>query len=366
MVSYDDGANWASLQKNLPPVPVSDMMLRDDDLAISTHGRAFWVLENLTALRWAPEVEKAAGSAPYLYKPVPVYRLNGQTQPTFTYRLPADSLVVKFEFYDAAGKLVGTAASNDTTKALVDPRFEGMGFAPPAPPKPANKKGVNRFSYTMKHDDAKTFRGMITWAGRGNGPSMAPGMYRVRMTAGSSAPVSYDFRVLPDPRSDATEADLKEQVRFALQVRDKITAANQGVIESRNIKSALTDRAPKMASVPAFAPLAKRFADSLLAVEDSLYQTKNQSGQDPLNFPIRLNDQLGGLMGFIMSGERRPAKQSYDVWNVLAPKTDGELARLERTITTQLPKINALLKAAGQPEIVRSKTEGPAPRPITP
>jgi hypothetical protein len=220
MVSYDDGANWTSLQKNLPPVPV--------------------------------------------------YRLNGQTQPTFTYRLPADSLVVKFEFYDAAGKLVGTAASNDTTKAPVDPRFEGMGVAPPAPPKPANKKGVNRFSYTMKHDDAKTFRGMITWAGRGNGPSMAPGMYRVRMTAGNSAPVSYDFRVLPDPRSEATEADLKEQVRFALQVRDKITAANQGVIESRNIKSALTDRAPKMASVPAFAPLAKSFADSLLAVEDSL------------------------------------------------------------------------------------------------
>jgi len=121
-----------------------------------------------------------------------------------------------------------------------------------------------------------------------------------------------------------------------------------------------------MTAVAAFAPLAKTFADSLNVVEDSLYQTKNQSGQDPLNFPIRLNDQLGGLMGFIMSGERKPAKQSYDVWGVLAPKTDGELARLERTITTQLPKINALLKAAGQPEITRSKTEGPAPRPITP
>jgi hypothetical protein len=101
-------------------------------------------------------------------------------------------------------------------------------------------------------------------------------------------------------------------------------------------------------------------------VEDSLYQTKNQSGQDPLNFPIRLNDQLGGLMSFVMSGERRPPKQAYDVWAVLAPKTDGELLKLERVITTQLPKVNALLKAAGQPEIGRSKTEGPAPRPVTP
>jgi len=365
-VSYNAGDSWQSLQKNLPPVPVSDMMLRDDDLAISTHGRAFWVMENLTSLRWADAAAKAEGSAPYLYQPAPVYRLNGQTQPTFTYRLPADSMVVKFEFYDAAGKLVGTAASNDTTKAPVDPRFAEMGFTPPAPPKPGTRKGVNRFTYTMKHEDATRFRGMITWAGNGGGPAMAPGTYRVRMTAGNSAPVSYDFRVLPDPRSDATEADLKEQVRFALQVRDKITAANQGVIESRNLKRDLTDRTAKMTSVAAFAPLAKTFADSLNVVEDSLYQTKNQSGQDPLNFPIRLNDQLGGLMGFVMSGERRPAKQSYDVWGVLAPKTDGELARLERTITTQLPKINALLKAAGQPEIKRSKTEGPAPRPITP
>lgn len=365
-VSYNAGATWQSLQKNLPPVPVHDMLLRDDDLAIATHGRAFWVMENLTSLRWADSAAAVAGNAPYLYKPVPVYRLNGQTQPTFTYRLPADSLVVKFEFYDAAGKLVGTAASNDTTRAAADPRFAEMGFTPPAPPKPGNRKGVNRFTYTMRHPDAVTFRGMITWAGRGNGPSMAPGTYRVRMTAGNSAPVSYEFRVLPDPRSDATEADLKEQVRFALQIRDKITAANQGVIESRNLKRDLTDRTEKMTAVPSFAPLAKRLADSLNVVEDSLYQTKNQSGQDPLNFPIRLNDQLAGLMGFVMSGERRPAKQAYDVWNVLAPKTDGELARMERFITLQLPRINAMLKAAGQPEIVRSKTEGPAPRAVTP
>jgi photosystem II stability/assembly factor-like uncharacterized protein len=362
-VSYDAGASWQSLQRNLPPVPVHDMLLRDDDLAIATHGRAFWVMENLTSLRWADSAARAE-SQPYLYKPVPVLRLNGQTQPTFTYRLPADSLVVKFEFYDAAGKLVGTAASNDTTPAPTAGRG-GFGAAA-AVQKPANKKGVNRFTYTMRHENATTFRGMITWAGSGNGPAMAPGTYRVRMTAGNSAPISYDFVVKPDPRSEATEADLKEQVRFALQVRDKITQANVGVIESRNLKRDLADRTAKMASVPAFVPLATTFAEQLSVVEDSLYQTKNQSGQDPLNFPIRLNDQLGGLMSFVMSGERRPAKQAYDVWAVLAPKTDAELARLERIITTQLPKVNALLKAAGQAEIVRSKTEGPAPRAVTP
>ena len=95
-------------------------------------------------------------------------------------------------------------------------------------------------------------------------------------------------------------------------------------------------------------------------VEDSLYQTKNQSGQDPLNYPIRLNDQLGGLMSFVTSGERRPPKQAYDVFGVLNPKLVVQEQRLERIITTQLPKVNALLKAAGQPEIGRSKVEPPA------
>ena len=366
-VSYNSGDSWQTLQKNLPPVPVSDMMLRDDDLAISTHGRAFWVMENLTPLRWAPEQEKAVGAA-YLYKPTPVLRLNGQASPTFVYRLPADSMVVKFEFFDAAGKLLTTVASNDTNPTPAAGGGGGPGGfgGPPIVIKPSNKKGINRYTWNMRHENAIVFRGMVNWAGRGGAPSMAPGTYTVKMTAGSSAPVSFAYVVKPDPRSEATEADLVEQVRFGLQVRDKFTQANQGVIEIRNLKKDLTDRAPKMTSNAAFGPLIKKFADSLSAVEDSVYQTKNQSGQDPLNYPIRLNDQIGGLMGFIISGERRPPKQAYDVYNVLGPKLDVQVARMERIINADLPKVNAALKAAGVPEIKRSKVELGGSGPLAP
>ncbi len=357
-VSYNGGGTWESLQKNLPPVPVSDMMLRDDDLAISTHGRAFWVMENLTPLRWAPEQAKA-DAAPYLYKPLPVLRLNGQSQPTFVYRLPADSMPVTFEFFDKAGALLATVASTDTAPTAAP---GGVGrFGPPVVAKPGNRKGINRFTWNMRHENAKTFRGMITWAGNGGGPAMAPGTYSVKMTAGTSAPVTYDFVVRPDPRSEATEVDLIEQTRMALQVRDRITAANQGVIEIRNLKRELGDREQKMKAVQSFGPLVKRFADSLAIVEDSLYQTKNQSGQDPLNFPIRLNDQLGGLLSFVASGERRPPRQAYDVFSVLSPKLTVELTRLERIIARDLPTVNAALKAAGQPAIGRSKIEPPGP-----
>jgi photosystem II stability/assembly factor-like uncharacterized protein len=358
-VSYDAGANWTSLQKNLPPVPVHDMLLRDDDLAIATHGRAFWVMENLTPLRWAPEQEKAA-SAPFLYKPVPVLRLNGQASPTFVYRLPADSMVVKFEFFDKAGALLATVASTDSTPAPAAGRGGGGGFGgPAAPAKPSNRRGINRFTWPMRHADATTFRGMILWGGRGGGPAMAPGTYKVKMTAGANAPVQYDFIVKPDPRSEATEADLTEQVRFALQVRDRMSQANTGVIEIRNLKTDVNDRQGKMKGNTAFGPLAQKFADSLSAVEDSIYQTKNQSGQDPLNFPIRLNNQFSSLLSFVSSGERRPPKQAYDVFATLNPKLDRELSRLERIIAADLPKLNAMLKAAGQPEIVRNKKEGP-------
>ena len=116
-----------------------------------------------------------------------------------------------------------------------------------------------------------------------------------------------------------------------------------------------------MESNNAFKSLAKAMTDSLNTVEDSLYQTKNRAGQDPLNFPIRLNNQLAALNGFVMSGERRPTKQSYEVYNILAPKLATELRRLRYVQTVMLPRINASLKTAGQEPIVPTTDEPPAP-----
>jgi photosystem II stability/assembly factor-like uncharacterized protein len=354
--SYDKGANWMSLQKNLPPVPVHDMLLRDDDLVIATHGRAFWVMENLTPLRWADELVAAAGK-PFLFKPAPVIRLNGQAVPTFVYRLPADTGIVRFELYDKAGKLLLTKSSADTAVTIVG----RGGFGGGAPAKPTNHAGINRYNLNMRYDNAKVFRGMVNWAGQGNGPAMPPGMYTIKMFDGKYPAVTEQFVVERDPRSAATAADLVEQARFAMQVRDRITEANEGVIEARNLKREMTDRAPKMTANPAFATLVKKFSDSLSVVEDSLYQTKNQSGEDPLNFPIRLNDQMSGLLGFVSSGERRPPKQAYDVYTVLGGKLTTQTTKLNRVINTDLPQVNAMLKAAGLPEIIRSKNEPPLP-----
>ena len=358
-VSYDSGKRWESLQRNLPPVPVHDIALRDDDLVIATHGRAFWVMESLSLLRQAPEAAAAVGKD-FLYKPASAYRAAGGV--AVQYRLATGGQPVTIEFLDGAGKLIRKFSSTDTV-ATEGGRGGGGGrggFGGAS--RVTNRTGLNRYTWNLQYPDASTFRGMIMWQGSTAGPGAAPGSYTVRVTAGSDTPMTQTFVVKKDPRVSATTADLVEQHRFAMQIRDRVSAANDGVKIIRSVKQQLDDRAPKMSSDPSFAPLAKSFAEQLSSVEDSLYQTKNQSGEDPLNFPIRINNQMAALLGFVSAGERRPPKQAYDVYAVLAPRLDAELLRLRRVMDANLPKANTALKAAGQPEIVPTTVEPPVRR----
>jgi hypothetical protein len=166
-----------------------------------------------------------------------------------------------------------------------------------------------------------------------------------------------------DPRSGATDADLVAQTKLALQLRDRMTEADDAVKRIRSVKEQIDERAPKMANVKEFATLSKSFTDSLGSVEDSVYQTRNKSGEDPLNFPVRLNNQIAALMGFVTSGDRRPPPQAYQVFETVSPKLDTQLGRYDKSVKLYLDKINALLKAAGLQPIVPTTVEGP-PKPI--
>jgi photosystem II stability/assembly factor-like uncharacterized protein len=360
-VSRDAGAHWESLKKNLPPVPVHDIALRDDDMVISTHGRAFWVMENLSLLREAPAADAALEAGKdFLYKPAAAYRAGGVT---VQYRLAQDNLPVAIEFLDPTGKLIRKYSSTDTTPTAGGRGGGGGGrggFG--GAPRIGTRAGLNRYTWNLQYTDASTFQGMILWQGSTAGPFAAPGTYSVRLLVGDRAPLTEKFVVKKDPQSQATVADLLEQHRFAIQVRDRVTAANDAVRTIRNVKRQVEDRAAKMTGTPSFGTLAKTFEVDISNVEDSLYQTKNKSGEDPLNFPVRINNQMAALLGFVSAGERRPPKQAYDVYAALDPKLQLELARYKRVLDTNLAKLNALLKAAGQPEIVPSTAEPPAKR----
>src|SRR5258708_6345974 len=152
---------------------------------------------------------------------------------------------------------------------------------------------------------------MILWNNSMGGPTIAPGQYLLTMRDGTKPPITPQVRITRDPRSDASDADIAEQVALGLRVRDRLSETNARLKTIRSIRRQLEAKMPAMDSSAAFKKLAKSLTDSLSAVEDSLYQTQNRAGEDPLNFPIRLNDQLGALNGTVQGGERKPTKQ----WN---------------------------------------------------
>jgi DNA repair exonuclease SbcCD ATPase subunit len=169
------------------------------------------------------------------------------------------------------------------------------------------------------------------------------------MTVGGQPLATETFKVLADPRIKASLAEWQEQARVALQIRDRFSEANDAVKEIRRVKSELADRASKLpaAQQSAYAALQSTFNTALSEVEDSLYQTKNRSGQDPLNYPIRLNNRIGALMGVVSSADGRPTQQTYDVYKVLQTELTKDLTSLRKVMSDHLPKINAMLRAAG-------------------
>jgi hypothetical protein len=231
-------------------------------------------------------------------------------------------------------------------------------FGPPPAPRVPNKHGVNTFAWNMRYPDASTFPGMILWAAGVTGPLVPPGTYKTRLTVNGKPIATETFKVLPDPRIKATLADWQEQSRVALAIRDRFSEANDAVKDIRRIKSELADREKKIpaAQQSQFTALSTPFATALSEVEDSLYQTKNRSGQDPLNYPIRLNNRIGALLGVVQSADGRPTQQTYDVDKVLSAELNKDMTKLRASINSNLPRINALLRAAGLKEI---ESKGP-------
>ncbi|HEX2778276.1 MAG TPA: glycosyl hydrolase, partial [Gemmatimonadaceae bacterium] len=197
----------------------------------------------------------------------------------------------------------------------------------------------------LRYPDASSFDDLIMWAGGTQGPVAPPGTYRVRMKVDGVEVATDSFRVIKDPRSKATLADLREQFAFSLKIRDRLTQANDAVKQIRSIKQQLDerDRALGGATGAGALVLSKAMREAVSAIEDSIYQTKNRSNQDPLNYPIRLNNKIAALGGVVASTDARPTDQSYAVFNVLSAQLDIQLATLKRTLDTLVPKLNTAL-----------------------
>ena len=345
-VSFDDGGRWQPLSLNLPVVQVSDLVVEENDVVIATHGRSFWVLENVGPLRQM-SADVAAAEA-WLFEPAdPVRGIDRGA--SFQYYLAEDAERVEIEVLDAAGEVVrsfeGVASDEEEEEEDESPfaRFFGGGGAAT----PSVKAGAHSFRWDLRYPAWTDFDGRIMWAARPMGPTAVPGSYTVRMTVDDGAPQARDFEVLVNPNLEGvTVADLRERFELAIEIRDRVSAANEAVIKVRDIEGQIAERLEET-DEDEIEEQAEVVEANLNVVEAEIYQVRNQSNQDPLNYPIKLNNKLAALLGVVESSESRPTDQSYEVFEHLSALLDEQISQMEIVIRRDLGALNDLLIREG-------------------
>ena len=385
-VSFDDGSHWQSLQRNLPKVPVHDLEVTQGDLVAATHGRSFYILDDVSALRQlTPEIAQAPM---HLFKPRAAYRVNwgggfgggggrehpvGKNPPNGAvvyYTLSSPNQKVTLDFLDAKGAVIQSFSSQLDSAGLADsvradsikkankgkePAAEG-GFRRPTRPRVSNTAGLNMFAWDLRYPDAVGFTNLIMWAGSTRGPIAVPGTYSVRLTVNGKSQTQ-SFVLKKDPRVHATQADFEAQFALLMKVRDRLSAADNAVRTIRNLEWQMDQHGSSAPS--GFADAAGALKTKLDTIEAAIYQVHNRASEDPLNFPIRLNNKIAALGGSIASADARPTAQDYAVYTLLSGQLDHELAELKTTLASGLPPLNAMLRGAGQKELVPSTSEPP-------
>jgi len=345
-VSFDDGGVWQPLQTGLPVTPVHGIQIKNDDLVIGTHGRSFYVMQNIGVLRQI--TRETTNEAVVLFDPSDAIRsVSPGVAIDYYLEQPADKAVI--DILDAQGKPIATFSG--TSK-----QGEGRGdrgAAPAAggeeeggrgalPPRVGVAAGMNRFTWDMRYPGARDFPGLILWAGSTRGPVAPPGKYHVKLTA-SGVTKTQDFAITRNAAVRiGSDADLVEQFKLAKQINDRITVAHEAVRRIRSLKDQIADRLGKSADQK-LKTSGQSLTEKLTSVEGEIYQYRNRSSQDPLNYPIRLNNKLAALQGIVESGDAKPTDQSYAVFKELSGRLEKELARLEALVKSDLPALNTLL-----------------------
>jgi hypothetical protein len=341
-VSWDDGANWQPLTRNLPTVQVSDIVVRDNDLVIATHGRSFWTMNNIGPLRQlTPQVAQAEV---HLFDPAdPVRGVDRGVEVFYNLKSAVDT--VKLEFLTAQGEIIQTfTGTGEDRRQQAAPAEEFGPFGGGGAPRPRVTAGSHSFLWNLRYPGYTDFEGRIFWAAGNAGPTVVPGRYQVRLSAGGTTQTQ-DFEVKLDPRvRGVTIAQLRQRVDFALQIRDRVSVANEAVIKIRKAKSEIDDRLKKTDD-RAIQQQAQLVKDRISAVEQEIYQVRNESSQDPLNFPIKLNNKLAALMGIVESADAPPSDQSRQVYEHLSGLLQQQLDRLDQALAQDLERLNALLTA---------------------
>ena len=355
-VSFNDGDSWQSLRLNMPDTQISDLAVKGGDLVIATHGRSFWVLDNISTLRQlTPEL---TSSALKVFEPRPAIRSYNRADVDYFLSAAVDRITV--DIVDAQGRTVRsftqTAAEEQEREKQPAAGGGGGGFGGPPQLPPSTKAGMNRFSWNLRHAGATVFPGMITWGGNpANGPMAVPGTYQVRVTAGSQTQ-TVPLQVQKHPLyENVSVADLQQQLDFAIEIRDRTSDANEAVVQIRDVKAQIKERVEQSKN-PRLKEIGDLVTQKLSAIEEEVYQVRNRSGQDPLNFPIKVNNRLAALRRSVETGDAAPTDASREIYKMLSADLQKQLDALAAVTKGDLANFN---KAAAQ-----QKLPAVAPKPV--
>ena len=353
-VSLDEGANWQSLRLNMPDTQISDLAVKGDDLVVATHGRSFWVLDNITTLRQLTPAP--IPSSLKVFEPRTAIR--DHTTADVDYYLAKDADKVTLEILDPKGQVVRTfTGTPEDDKRAAQPAAEGGGgFGGPPQRPPSTKAGLNRFSWNLRYPGATVFDGLIIWSGNpAQGPIAVPGNYQVRVGAhGETQTVPLVIEQHPK-YVDVSMADLQRQFEFAMQIRDRVSEANEIVMRVRDIRAQIAERVDKSKN-SRLKEIGDLVNTKLTVVEEEVYQVRNRSGQDPLNFPIKINNRLAALFRSVHTGDNRPTDGSYEIYKMLSADLQKQFEAYEAVAKGDLVNFNkaavALKLAAVAPKAI--------------
>ena len=356
-VSFNDGRDWQSFQLNLPIVPITDLVVKENDLVVATQGRSFWILDDLTPLHQLNN--KVAGSKLHLYKPRDTYRLNagggwGGPSPTWGANPPNGIMTFyylneelnkdsefKLEFMESDGDVIKTFTNK---KDMKNPS-----------PIADTKKGMNRFVWNMRYPDAKKVPNAVMWGGTHIGPKAVPGQYKVKMTVDGKSQTQ-TFNILKDPRVSTTQSDFQDQFDLLMDIRNRTTEINEKILTIRSIKDQINTLTSLMKESgfknENLTKAGKELVKSLSTIEEELIQVKSKSRQDPLNYPIKLDNKIAALVRVVSSVDARPTAQSYDVLEDLVSQAQVHYKKLNKVLTDDLYRFNNMVSDAAVPAVM--------------
>ena len=440
-VSFNDGGHWQPLQLDLPVSPVNDLVVKNDDLVVATHGRSFWILDDISPVQqYSPS---QAAEEVHLFTPRPANHtvFGGGRDAGNAGKNPPPGAVI---YYTLKTSLTGEAAEKkdkgQTADAAAEPRPDdaksaeermaeaktGQGKSPSNPstgetapkagaatsaetaaggagqagkkddskekPKitleildsggkvirkypekevaapltpeagePREKKplpgdaGLNRFVWDLKYEGSSKVANSPLWGGSTDGPEALPGMYQVRLTVLGKSYVA-PLQIIPDPRLRVTPAELEKQFELRLRIRDRVTQAHDAVNQIKAVRQQMEAlnkhlEESKDPHAAAIAAAGKELDKKMMPVEEAIIQTKSKSGQDVLNYPVRLNNQLVALGGAVESADAAPTKQEYEVFDLLNSQLDVQLAKWKSLVAGEVAAFNAMVRKEEIPAV---------------